>query len=148
MENGFWILMYILARKGHLVFLFPPFFLFLFIYLKCLYFAHGQIVVGDLHYAASYSCSCCSDFSRVISNTTKNGMFQVSRVLPDIFSLPSIQSKEKHVHWYQPFLAAGLQKMGHQHPQSETALCVLHLLTRHDILWIFLVALRYWLLSL
>ena len=31
-------------------------------------------------------------------------------------------------------LAAGLKKMGHQHPQSETALCVLHLLTRHDIL--------------
>lgn len=33
-------------------------------------------------------------------------------------------------------LAAGLQKMGHQHPQSETALCVFHLLTSHKIHYI------------
>lgn len=104
--------------RGTLWFFFPLFF-FAFKSLSC---SWANRCRGP-NYASSYNCSCYSDLSRVISNTTKNGKFQVSRVPPDIFSFPSIQSKHENVHWYQPCSSSWLTEDGS--PASTVRNCPL-----------------------
>lgn len=104
---------------------FSPFF-FAFKSLSCLWANR----CGGPNYASSYSCSGYSDLSRVISNTTKNGKFQVSRVLPDIFSFPSIQSKHENVHWYQSCSSSWLTEDGS--PASTVRNCPLCLSSAHQ----------------
>lgn len=136
MGRVFWILMYFFTRKGHLVFLFPLFFL-----PSCLYFDHCQTGVEDLHYA--HSSSCYSDFFQDHLQPKKNETFQgYFLIFP-----PSFHTKQT---WECTPIPTEFWQLthrwGHQHPQSETVLCVVNRLISCDITWIFLVSLTlsYW----
>lgn len=121
--------MYILARKGHFMIFFPFSFL-----PSSLYLAHGQIGVEDLTILL-LTAAVATAISLGSSPTQQRmGSFRFQGCLLISFPFLPYKANMRMCTDTNRVLAAGLQKMGHQHPQSETALCVFHLLTSHGIL--------------